>query len=224
MKEQDVSLISPSAAVLAIVVTFVFALLTSYVLVILFGFEITLALSELLLIVVPLGYMLYKKVNIGSYIGFDTKLSKILLGISLGALVFFFDVAISILLTLIFGPSKTIEETNTQIMEISASPSGLVAVIAALSLAGICEEFTFRGFLQNAINSKYSFGISLLVSSLAFGFFHYDPEGIYTLSAFLIGLILGLIYHRWRSYVVSATAHSTVNLIALALMLFAAQV
>jgi membrane protease YdiL (CAAX protease family) len=104
-------------------------------------------------------------------------------------------------------------------VELSASPSGLVAVIASLSLAGICEEFTFRGFLQTAINSKYSFAIALFVSSLSFGLFHVDVQGLYTISAFLMGLVLGLIYHRFHSYTVSAITHSTLNLIVLATLL-----
>lgn len=220
MEEERSSIISPGAAILAIVATFVLAQFGVFALFLLFGFETTLAFSELLLIIVPLGYMLYKKVNIRSYIGLEAKPLKILLGLALGGLVFLLNVLISVLLYTLFGPSAAIEETNSKIMETSASPSGLVAVITALSLTGICEEFTFRGFLQNAINSKYSFAIALLVSSLAFGLFHFDPQGIYTLSAFLIGLVLGLIYHHWRSYVVSAVVHSTVNLIAFALMFF----
>lgn len=220
MEEERSSIISPGAAILAIVATFVLAQFGVFALFLLFGFETTLAFSELLLIIVPLGYMLYKKVNIRSYIGLEAKPLKILLGLALGGLVFLLNVLISVLLYTLFGPSAAIEKTNSKIMETSASPSGLVAVITALSLTGICEEFTFRGFLQNAINSKYSFAIALLVSSLAFGLFHFDPQGIYTLSAFLIGLVLGLIYHHWRSYVVSAVVHSTVNLIAFALMFF----
>ncbi|NWG11636.1 CPBP family intramembrane metalloprotease [Candidatus Bathyarchaeota archaeon] len=219
MEEKASTVISPSVAILAIVVTFLVALFGGATLAMLFGYEVALAVSELLLIIVPLGYMLYKKINIGHYIGLDVKPLKILLGLGLGGFVFLFDVLISNLLYIVFGPSAAIEEANTQIMELSASPSGLIAVIIALCLAGICEELTFRGFLQNAINSKYSFAVALLVSSLAFGFFHFDLQGIYTLSAFIVGLVLGLIYHHWRSYVVSAVTHSTVNLIALAIML-----
>jgi len=219
MKEERSATISPSVAILIIVATFVVSLLGGSALLILFGFEITLASSELFLIVIPLSYMLYKGVNIRKYIGLDAKPLKILLGVGLGIIVFSLDILISALLYHLFGPSQAIEETNATIEKISASPSGLIAVITALSLAGICEEFTFRGFLQNAINSKYSFVVALFVSSLAFGLFHVDLQGIYTLSAFLMGLILGLIYHRWRSYVVSAVAHSTVNLIALLIML-----
>jgi membrane protease YdiL (CAAX protease family) len=217
--EDRTRIISPGSAILIVAVTFLLTLFVGGALLILFGYEVTLILSELLLIVVPLGYMLYKGVNIGGYVRFDAKPLKILLGILLGAFVFLIDVLISVTMVSLFGPSEAIEESNTLILNLSASPTGLIAVIAALSLAGICEEFTFRGFLQTAIGSKYPFAVALLVSSLAFGLFHFDPSGIYTLSAFLIGVVLGYIYYRSSSYVTSAVAHSTVNLIAFALLL-----
>jgi membrane protease YdiL (CAAX protease family) len=97
----------------------------------------------------------------------------------------------------------------------------LIAVVSALALAGVCEEFAFRGFLQSAINRRYSFIPAVISSSVAFGLFHFDPQLVYILSAIAAGLTLGYIYHRWNSYVVSAIAHATVNLIVLATLLLA---
>jgi membrane protease YdiL (CAAX protease family) len=95
-------------------------------------------------------------------------------------------------------------------------------VIAALALAGVCEEFTFRGFLQSTLTRRYSFIPAVIVSAVTFGIFHPDPQLVYILSAFTAGLVLGYVYYRWNSYVVSAVAHSTVNLVVLAVLLFAA--
>jgi membrane protease YdiL (CAAX protease family) len=164
--------------------------------------------------------MLYRRVNIGSYMGLKMRPKYILLGITFGALLFLFDIVVSNALVSLLGESEAIREANDLILNMASSWEGLVLVTIGLSLAGVCEEFTFRGFLQTAVNSKYSFGISLLISSLAFGLFHFDPQrGVYTLAAFFMGLALGYIYHRWHSYVVSATAHATMNLIVLALQL-----
>jgi len=211
--------ISPVAAILAVVASFFLLLFLGDVFAIWFGFGIAMVLAELLVIVIPLGYMLHKRVNIRSYIGLDVKPLHIALGLAFGALFFVLDLFISALLVSIFGPSKAVEESNNLITDVSGSPEGLLEVIAALSLAGICEEFTFRGFLQSAINRRYSSGIALLVSSLAFGLFHFDPQAVYIISAFLIGLVLGYIYHRWHSYTVSAVAHAALNLITLTIML-----
>jgi membrane protease YdiL (CAAX protease family) len=106
---------------------------------------------------------------------------------------------------------------------------GLVAVATSLVLAGICEEFAFRGFLQNSIfkrleNSpkyhKYAFTIAVVISAIVFGVLHFDPQFVYIISALISGVALGYIYHRWN-YVTSATAHTSMNLIVLAFLLLA---
>lgn len=219
IKMQEKSTISPLAAILAVVASFLLLMFLGTAIFEVFGEGVAMVASELLVLIIPLGYMIYKRVKIKSYIGLDTKPKNILIGITFGVILFAFDILISIVLTMVFGPSKAIEESNELLANMSSSSEGLLLVIISLSLAGICEEFTFRGFLQTAINGKYSFGVALLVSSLAFGFFHFDLQAVYTVSAFLIGLLLGYIYHRYHSYVVSAVAHATVNLIALALLL-----
>lgn len=216
---QKTDTVSPSEAILVFAVTFVLFLLLGAVFILTLGTELALVLSELLILVVPFSYLLLKRVNIRSYVGVEIKPKFIVLGIASGVFLFFFDGAILVVLTSIFGVSQAVEESNALIMNLSNSPLGLVSVTAALSLAGFCEEFTFRGFLQNTINRKYSFVPAVIISSIAFGFVHFDPQLVYIISAFLIGLVLGYVYHRWHSYVVSAFAHSTVNLMALAILL-----
>jgi len=217
--EEDGNIISPSMAVLAVVVTFIVSLFLGAAFFILFGYGIAMVFGELFLIVVPLGCMIYRKVDVRSYIGLEIRPRTILLGVATGTLLLTLNLIISAAIVAVFGVSEAVEETNNLIINMSGSPQGLLSVVVTLSLAGLCEEFTFRAFLQNAINSKYSFGSALLVSSLAFGFFHFDPQAVYIVLAFLMGLLLGYIYHRWHSYVISAVAHSTQNLIILALML-----
>ena len=216
MKESGT--ISPLAAILAVIASWFLVQFLGYAAFVSVGYPIAQVCVELLVLVIPLGYMLYKRVNIRSFIGFETKPQRILLGIALGVAIFAFDVFISTWLSLIFGPSNAVEESNSMLANASSTSSGIALVIVALLLAGICEEFTFRGFLQTAVNGKYSFGIALVVSSLAFGFFHFDPQAVYTISAFFVGLIFGYIYHHWHSYLTPVAAHATVDLITMALI------
>jgi membrane protease YdiL (CAAX protease family) len=211
--------ISPLAAILIFAATFVFALFVASAVYYLFGYSAALLVQEPLLAVLPLCYMLYKRVDFKNYVGLEVKPKTILLGIALGALVLLFDLVVSGALTSIFGVSNTVEEVNTLYTNLSRSPQGLLTLIVAFSLAGVCEEFTFRVFLQSAVNRRYSFGPALLVSSIAFSLIHFDPQLVYTLATFFIGLLLGYIYHRWHSYPASAIAHATVNLVALTIML-----
>ena len=220
MKQEKVNEVSPLNAILVIAVTFFLVLFLGAIFFLTLGEGPALILSELLILIVPLGFMLVKRVNIKSFVGLDVKPKFIMLGLALGALLLFVNIIVSLVLTSIFGVSQAVEESNAMITDLSSSTSGLIAVIAALTLAGVCEEFAFRGFLQSAINRRYSFIPAVAISAVAFGLFHFDPQLVYILSAIVAGLVLGYVYHRWNSYVVSAIAHSTVNLVVLAVLLF----
>ncbi|MEM3788789.1 MAG: CPBP family intramembrane glutamic endopeptidase [Candidatus Bathyarchaeia archaeon] len=177
--------------------------------------------AEILLAVVPFGYMLSKKMDIKKYVRLELSPKNILLGVAVGSLLVYFDYLITIALTSLFGPSKAVEESSRIIAEMTSSVDGLILVAATFISAGICEEFTFRGFLQTAISGKYPAWIALVTSAFAFGLLlHFDPQGVYVIAAFLIGIGLGLVYQWSRSYTVCATAHATLNLIVLALSLF----
>jgi membrane protease YdiL (CAAX protease family) len=219
VEEEKARAIPTLDAVLVIIVTFVLVILLGAVFTLTLGTGPALILSELLILIVPLTYMLVKRVNIRSYIGLEVKPKFILIGIISGVAILVIDIVTSGALTAIFGVSQAVEESNAIIASLSASPSGLIAVITALSLAGVCEEFAFRAFLQNAINRRYSFIPAIIGSSVAFGIFHFDPQLVYILAAVVVGLVLGYVYHRWNSYLVAAIAHSTVNLIVLATLI-----
>jgi membrane protease YdiL (CAAX protease family) len=190
------------------------------------GEEPTLVIGELLLLAVPLGYLLLKRIDIISYVKIDLKPRYILIGLACGALLLLLNITVSNILTAIFGVSQAVQDSNSLLTSLSTSPRGFVAVVASLALAGVCEEFFFRGFLQNSIfrtlktsnTPRYAFAVAVGISALIFGLFHFDTQFVYTLAAFITGLALGYIYHRWN-YTVSATAHASMNLIVLALLL-----
>lgn len=211
------SKVSLLEAALVIIVTFFLSLFIGVVLFFV-NEAVALVVGELLFLVVPLSYLLFKRVNVKSYVKANFKLEFLLLGIGFGIVLLFVNLAVSGVLTAIFGTSQAIEESNRFISEISKSPAGLIAVVASLSLAGVCEEFAFRGFLQNTINQKYAFLPSVVISAAVFGIAHFDPQLVYVLATFTLGLLLGYVYHRWN-YVVSATAHSTMNIIVLITLL-----
>ena len=221
MEEEKVNAVSPLHAILVITATFFLIMFLGALFFLTLGTGPAIVLTELLVLIVPLSYMLLKHVNIKSYVGLDVKPEFVMVGFASGVLLFFLDVGVSFVLTSIFGVSQAVEESNAMITSLGASTSGLILVTLALSLAGVCEEFAFRGFLQNTINRRYSFIPAVIVSSVTFGLFHFDPQLVYILSALIAGLALGYIYHRWNSYVVSAIAHSTVNLIVLVILLLA---
>jgi len=209
--------ISPIEAILLVIAGF-FLILFAGSFVYWVGIGVTMMLGEVLLAVLPLVVMILKGVDVKNYIGFRLSSRDIMLGVVIGVFLLFFEVIVNNALVSVFGESEAIQRSNQIIAEVSRTTDGLILMVATLVLAGICEEFTFRGFLQTAIRGRYPLWVALVVSSLAFGLFHFDLQLVYTISAFLMGLFLGFVYNHWRSYTVSATAHATLNLIVFILI------
>jgi membrane protease YdiL (CAAX protease family) len=227
LENQKTNSVPPLDIVLVLVATFFVFLFVSAASLYTLGNEATLIVGELLILAVPLAYLLFKRIDIKSYVRIDLNPKFILIGLACGGLLLLLNIAVSNALTAIFGVSQAVEQSNTLITGLAASPSGLAAVATSLALAGICEEFAFRGFLQNSIfkefiknakSPKYALAVAVIISAAVFGLFHFDPQFVYTLSAFISGLALGYIYHRWN-YTTSVTAHASMNLIVLALLL-----
>ncbi len=218
MEQEKIVPVSTVEAVLVIIVTFVLVMLLGSIFVLALDTGLALVISELIILIVPLGYLLYKRVNIKSYIGLEVNPRLVLWGFVSAAILLSVDIAVSAVLLIIFGESQAVIESNTLITDLSATPLGLIYVATALGLAGVCEEFAFRGFLQNTLTRRFSFVPAVITSAFVFGLFHFDPQLVYIISAMSAGLVLGYIYHHWNSYIVAAIAHSSVNLLVLAML------
>jgi membrane protease YdiL (CAAX protease family) len=218
--------VSPWEAVLVIVVTFFVFLFLGAIILLTVGEGPTLIFGELLILIVPLVYLLYRRIPVRAFVRFDPNPKFILIGLGCGALLLLLNFVVSNALTAIFGVSQTVQQANNTIVQLSSSPSGLAEVAISLALAGICEEFAFRGFLQNSIfqslsakkGTQYAFIVAVVIAAGVFGLFHFDPQIVYTLAAFITGLALGFIYHHFN-YTTSATAHASMNLMVLALLI-----
>ena len=110
------------------------------------------------------------------------------------------------------------EETNQAIIILLKESPAKIMVVGGL-IPGISEEFAFRSFLQNVLKRRYSFPVALLGGSLAFGLLHFDPQATYSIASFAMGLYLGYFYNRFQSYVMTATAHATNNILGLTIFL-----
>lgn len=217
--QEKVVVVPVVEAVLVIFVTGVLATLLGVILFLTIDTGSALIINELVILVVPLVYLLYKGVDIKRYIGLDVNPNLVLWGFVSAVILLSVDIAISFVLFIVFGESEAVIQSNTIIAELTESPWGLITVATALGLAGVCEEFAFRGFLQNTLTRRFSFIPALITSAFVFGLFHPDPQLVYIISAMTAGIVLGYIYHHWNSYIVAVIAHSTVNLTVLAMLL-----
>ena len=220
MQQEKVVPVSTVDAVLVIVVTFVSAMLLGGLFYLTLDKGLALVLSELIILIVPLGYLLYKGVDVRRYVGLDINPKLVLWGLVSGAILLSVDIAVSAVLLIIFGESQAVIESNTMIAELTKYPEGLIYVATALALAGVCEEFAFRGFLQSTLTRRFSFIPAVLTSAFVFGLFHFDPQLVYIISALSAGLVLGYVYHHWNSLIVAVIAHSSVNILVLILLIF----
>jgi len=222
VEQEKIVPLSTLEVILVIVVTFGLVMLLGGLFYIVLDPGLALVLSEVIILAVPLGYLLYKRVDVKRYVGLDVNPQLVLWGFVSAAILLSVDIAVSAVLLIVFGESQAVVESNTLITDLSATPLGLVYVATALGLAGVCEEFAFRGFLQRTLTRRFSFIPAVIVSAFVFGLFHFDPQLVYIISAMTAGLVLGYVYHHWNSYVVAAIAHSTVNLVVLFMLLFVA--
>ncbi len=205
--------------VLVIVVMLVLGTLLGTIFYISIDHGLALIINELIMLIVPLVYFLSKGVDIKRYIGLDVNPNLVLWGFVSALILLSVDIAVSFVLFIVFGESEAVVQSNTIITELTESPWGLISVATALGLAGVCEEFAFRGFLQSTLTRRFSFMPALITTAFVFGLFHFDPQLVYIISAMTAGIVLGYIYHHWNSYIVAVIAHSTVNLTVLVMLL-----
>ncbi len=87
------------------------------------------------------------------------------------------------------------------------------AIIIGALIPAVSEELLFRGFLQRSIEVKLSPFWAIIISSVIFGFIHFNPINLVPLIA--IGLLLGYIAFITRSIVLPIIIHFLNNTIAI---------
>ena len=78
-------------------------------------------------------------------------------------------------------------------------------------LVGLREELAYRGVLQNLLIRRLSIPMSLLVSNVLFVGYHFGVQPftvVNIIQLFLIGIILGFVYHLSGSIVLAVALHS----------------
>ena len=97
-------------------------------------------------------------------------------------------------------------------LEINLTAVPLWLKLTALAIApAICEEFFFRGFLQNSIRQRSSAGLAILASAILFGLFHVIVKDALLLERLLpstlMGIVLGILMERSGSVLPGMLLH-----------------
>lgn len=102
------------------------------------------------------------------------------------------------------------ESYQESLQTLSKAP--VISLFQVCILAPIIEEILMRGYLLHGLSSSYGSVIALLVSSLLFALLHFNM--VQTLSAFICGIILGLLYLQTGSIFCCILTHAGYNLIS----------
>lgn len=87
------------------------------------------------------------------------------------------------------------------------------AIIIGALIPAVSEELLFRGFLQRSLEVKLTPFWAIVISSIIFGFIHFNPINLVPLV--VIGLLLGYIAYVTRSIVIPIILHFINNTIAI---------
>lgn len=108
------------------------------------------------------------------------------------------------------------EESYQQVLQ-SLSLAPVISFLQVCVLAPIIEEILMRGFLLGGLSLNYGKTAALLISAFLFALLHFNM--VQTLSAFICGIALGLLYLHTGSIFCCILAHMGYNLISYITML-----
>lgn len=103
-------------------------------------------------------------------------------------------------------------EQNYQETIQSLVKSPVTSLLQVCVIAPIIEEILTRGFILGGLKNTYGVIGALFISALFFAILHFNM--VQTLSAFVCGIILGLLYIKTNSIPCCIIAHCGYNLIS----------
>jgi membrane protease YdiL (CAAX protease family) len=92
----------------------------------------------------------------------------------------------------------------------------LMVILILAVFPGFAEEVFFRGFLLNSFRQGYGIGVSILATAILFAAVHMNLTQ--AVPAFLVGIYLGWMSHRYHSILPGIVAHTLNNAIFLILL------
>lgn len=103
------------------------------------------------------------------------------------------------------------EESYRQTLQ-SLSATPVISLLQVCVLAPFIEEILMRGFLLGGLSVNYGKLTALFVSAFLFALLHFNM--VQTLSAFICGIVLGMLYLHTGSIFCCILAHMGYNLIS----------
>lgn len=104
---------------------------------------------------------------------------------------------------------KSIDEASMITPQFTSGFQILVAIFSIIVIAPLFEEILFRGLIMNELCSSVRVWLAIILQAILFGVAH--AVLFQSIFAFLIGLMLGIIYHVTKSIKTSVICHGVFN-------------
>ena len=108
---------------------------------------------------------------------------------------------------------KLVEESYLQLLTANNLFEYILVIFTVSITPAICEEIFFRGFVQKSFEFKQKPFTAILLTSIFFGFYHFNPYGL--LPLIVLGMYLGYSAYKSNSIVVPIVLHFLNNFIAI---------
>ncbi len=152
----------------------------------------------------------------GYRINFFQNVTVVNIILALGCSVLFYfllDKCLDPILERLYPESEQAYESTVQAL----LKSPITSMLQVCIIAPVIEEIIMRGFVLGGLKTSYGIAVALLISSTLFALLHFNM--VQTLSAFISGLILGLLFIKTGSILSCIVAHCGYNLISFVIMI-----
>ncbi len=185
-----------------------------------FGLHFTVILSETMILLVPLSFLSAAGYSFRRAFAYPERLD-FSFWVLVGAATVFLLVLISDITGYIhqlMPRPKIQQEALLKLFVAKTWPEYLFRIFAAGALAGFCEEFAFRGFLQSIFSKRLGGIRGFFLTAFLFALMHLDPWNF--AGIFLLGLFLGYLVYLTSNLWVAIFVHALSNTISFSVGFF----
>jgi membrane protease YdiL (CAAX protease family) len=185
-----------------------------------FGFHVTVIVSEALVFLLPFSFFYAAGYSLRHTLTFPQKLG---LGfwISAAAATFFLLLVISDITGYVHQLIPMPEEQRKALLKVLVAeswPEYLFRLFGAGILAGFCEEFAFRGFLQSVFSKRLGGLKGMVLTAFLFAVMHLDPWTL--VGIFILGMFLGYLVLLTGNLWVAIFVHAFSNILSFSMAFF----
>ena len=115
--------------------------------------------------------------------------------------------------------NEKVETTYSNLITAHSVPEGLLVILVVAGVPAVCEEVMFRGFIQKSFELRFKPYLAILITSVFFGLYHFNPYGLIPLAA--LGFYFGFAAYISDSIFTSMSLHFLNNFVAIIMFFIA---